>query len=266
MKKTLIALTIAASAAVSGSAMAADWVQNGTGGSVDMGGTLTPADAVTPWEVKTGDPVTNLDGHIKKGLRTANIAVNNAIPVLGIRTQSRDAFVGAPGIAPNIDYKGAIDVATFADGVTALSLTVNDKDSGNKIGTLTTDLTAGAMYSWKKINEDRGDSFGLHSINQTNQLFNGGLSSKSGGSMTPADLLAKANVIFPGSMDNYTNQGFEPTYNYWSGVEDDETTHSAFYASGIEAGKIIKITLDNQVTGDAQINWKASLPVTVSYQ
>ncbi|ENK8257946.1 hypothetical protein AB4C84_004676, partial [Escherichia coli] len=47
MKKTLIALAVAASAAVSGSAMA--WTANGTGGSVDLGGTLTPVTKATPW-------------------------------------------------------------------------------------------------------------------------------------------------------------------------------------------------------------------------
>ncbi|HEI3186174.1 TPA: hypothetical protein SI321_005057, partial [Escherichia coli] len=55
MKKTLIALAVAASAAVSGSAMA--WTANGTGGSVELGGTLNPVEKVTPWEVKVGDDV-----------------------------------------------------------------------------------------------------------------------------------------------------------------------------------------------------------------
>ena len=67
MKKTLIALAVAASAVVSGSAMAAGWEQNGTGGSVDLGGTLTPVEKATPWEVKVGDAVTGLDGQIQKG-------------------------------------------------------------------------------------------------------------------------------------------------------------------------------------------------------
>ncbi|EGJ4498914.1 hypothetical protein INB87_004741, partial [Escherichia coli] len=65
MKKTLIALAVAASAAVSGSAMA--WTANGTGNSVELGGTLTPVEKVSPWEVKTGDAVTGLDAPIQKG-------------------------------------------------------------------------------------------------------------------------------------------------------------------------------------------------------
>ncbi|MWP35502.1 hypothetical protein GQN28_26615, partial [Escherichia coli] len=42
-------------------------------------------------------------------------------------------------------------------------------------------------------------------------------------------------------------------------------TYSAWYGSGIESGKSIKITLDNPAGVD-EIVWKASLPVTVSYQ
>ncbi|EJN2318881.1 hypothetical protein NPL52_004738, partial [Escherichia coli] len=78
MKKTLIALAVAASAAVSGSAMA--WTANGTGGSVDLGGTLTPVEKVTPWEVKVGDAVTGLDAQIQKGQKVVDVAVNKAIP------------------------------------------------------------------------------------------------------------------------------------------------------------------------------------------
>lgn len=52
MKKTLIVLAVTASVMTSGSAMA--WTLNGSGGSVELGGTLTPAEKVTLWEVKTG--------------------------------------------------------------------------------------------------------------------------------------------------------------------------------------------------------------------
>lgn len=38
MKKTLIALTVAVSAVASGSAMASDWVPDGSGDPVELGG------------------------------------------------------------------------------------------------------------------------------------------------------------------------------------------------------------------------------------
>ncbi|MBJ4431454.1 hypothetical protein JGE53_19990 [Salmonella enterica subsp. enterica serovar Give] len=105
MKKTLIALAVAASAVVSGSAMA--WTQTGTGGSLELGGTLTPQDKVTPWEVAVGAANTNLNTDIAKGERIVDIPVNKPIPVLGIRTISTTPFKGVNGISPQIDCKMA---------------------------------------------------------------------------------------------------------------------------------------------------------------
>ena len=70
MKKTLIALAVAASAAVSGTSMAAvgEWTPGGEGGSFEMRGTLVVAGAdANPWEVKVGDAVTGLDAQIQEG-------------------------------------------------------------------------------------------------------------------------------------------------------------------------------------------------------
>lgn len=74
MKKTLIALTVAVSAVASGSAMASDWVPDGSGDPVELGGgTLAPAAKVIPWEVEVGDAVTGLDAPIQKGQQNVSI-------------------------------------------------------------------------------------------------------------------------------------------------------------------------------------------------
>ncbi|HBA8808042.1 TPA: hypothetical protein SI321_004935 [Escherichia coli] len=261
MKKTLIALAVAASAAVSGSAMA--WEANGTGGSVNIGGSLTPAENITPWEVKTGAAVTGLDADITKGQSVINIAVDQAIPVLGIRTQTNQPFQGAEGISPQVNFNGAIDPSQFKEGNTTLTLDVKDNGS-NKIGSLTTKVTAGALLSWTN-DAGRGNYFSLASINKAGEVFNGGLSTNYDGALDVDQVKSIAPVIFPGSMDNFTDQGTESLGKYFSGIGND-AKYSAFYASGIEQGKIIKITLDQAASGDAPIQWKASLPVTVSYQ
>lgn len=93
MRRSLVALAVAAASVISGSAMA--WTANGTGGSVDLSGTLIPQGLVTPWEVKTGTAVTGLDADIEKGQRIVDVAVDNAIPVLGIRTVSQAPFQGS---------------------------------------------------------------------------------------------------------------------------------------------------------------------------
>ncbi|HIH9051493.1 TPA: hypothetical protein ACYUXQ_004139 [Escherichia coli] len=267
MKKTLIALAVAASAVVSGSVIAADWEHTGTNFSIDLGGTLTPKELVTPWEVKVGDAVTNLDGQVQKGQNEVSIPVNAAIPVLGIRTQTDVPFVGRTGVNPNVNYQGAIDINQFSDGATNLTLTVNDKHSGNKIGTLTTKLSAGALYSWSKVaSPSEGGSYSLGAINKNLELFYGGLSGNTAGAMSAVNVKAKAGVLFPGSMDKYNNQGFDADSIFYTDITNPNSQYSAFYFSGIEAGRVISLTLDSPVQGDTPIDWKASLPITVSYQ
>ncbi|HAW1357901.1 TPA: hypothetical protein JLL95_001604 [Escherichia coli] len=256
MKKTLIALAVAASAAVSGSAMA--WTANGIGGSVDLGGTLTPADVVTPWEVKTGDAVTGLDAQIKKGQKTVDIAVNKAIPVLGIRTQTTQVFQGQPGISPQIDYGNAVNVDAFKNGRAPVTLEVKD-DTNTKIGTLTTSLGASALVSikgpWSGYNHNYSEKAG--------QGFFGGLPKNK--AQTPDENIA-VNVM-PGVADHYTSQGVDYSeVDVATDFTNTKATYSGYYGAGIEQGKTIKITLDQAASGDAPIQWKASLPVTVSYQ
>ncbi|HCB9840019.1 TPA: hypothetical protein M2Q89_004911 [Escherichia coli] len=257
MKKTLIALAVAASAAASGSAMAA-WTANGTDGSVGMNGTLTPVSAITPWEVKTGDAVTNLDGHIKKGQRTAYIAVNNAIPVLGIRTIESKAFQGQAGISPQIDYGNAVNVDAFENGRVPVTLEVKDA-SDAKIGTLTTSMGASTLVSYvtptySGYNHEYAVSAG--------QAFFGGLPKNR--ENTPDTDIASA--VFPDIASHFTYQGASRSeVGEASNFTDTGSTYCAFYGSGIEQGETIKITLD-QPAGADRIAWKASLPVTVSYQ
>lgn len=256
MKKTLIALAVAASAAVSGSAMA--WTPNGTGGSVDLGGTLTPVEKVTPWEVKVGDAVTGLDAQIQKGQKVVDVAVNKAIPVLGIRTIASTAFQGQPGISPQIDYGNAVNVDAFENGRAPVTLEVKD-DTNAKIGTLTTSLGASALVSvkgsWSGFNHSYSDTAG--------QGFFGGLPKNK--AQTPDENIA-FNVM-PGVADHYIDQGVGYSkVGVTTDFTNTEATYSGYYGAGIEQGKTIKITLDQAASGDAPIQWKASLPVTVSYQ
>ncbi|HAX3083367.1 TPA: hypothetical protein JWI13_004940 [Escherichia coli] len=256
MKKTLIALAVAASAAVSGSAMA--WAPNGTGGSVDLGGTLTPVEKVTPWEVKVGDAVTGLDAQIQKGQKVVDVAVNKAIPVLGIRTIASTAFQGQPGISPQIDYGNAVNVDAFENGRAPVTLEVKD-DTNAKIGTLTTSLGASALVSvkgpWSGFNHSYSDTAG--------QGFFGGLPKNK--AQTPDENIA-FNVM-PGVADHYIDQGVGYSkVGVTTDFTNTEATYSGYYGAGIEQGKTIKITLDQAASGDAPIQWKASLPVTVSYQ
>ena len=143
MKKTLIALAVATSAAVSGSAMA--WTANGTAGSIDFGGTLTPQNVVTPWEIEAGSSLSNLNADIKKGKNFVDIVLNKMVPVLGIRTQNQILFQGERGISPQINYGSAVDLAGFKLGKTTLTLDVNETAGNSKIGTMTATFSAAAI-------------------------------------------------------------------------------------------------------------------------
>lgn len=258
MKKTLIALAVAASAAVSGSAMA--WEVNGTGGSVNIGGSLTPADNITPWEVQTGAAVTGLDSEVSKGQSVINLAVNTAIPILGIRSVEANTFQGAPGITPQIDYGNAVDVSAFSDGRAPLTLEV--KDTGNnKIGTLTTTLSSGAELSWSNHNASGKK---VLFADKAGKAFWGGLGQNAAG--VSEFSWSIVNNVNPEFVAHYQDQGavMEPSAS--DAFDKDSVQYSGFYGAGIESGKVLKISLDSPVQGDAPIVWKASLPVVVSYQ
>ncbi|HHH6940232.1 fimbrial protein [Escherichia coli] len=258
MKKTLIALAVAASAAVSGSAMA--WTANGTGGSVDLGGTLTPADVITPWEVKVGAAVNGLDADIRKGNTTVDIPVNNAIPVLGIRTQSAETFQGRAGISPQISYGNAVNVNAFDNGRAPLTLEV--KNAGDvKIGTLTSTFASGAEVSWANRIGYSG-KFNVFAANPGDGFF-GGLA-KSADKIAPNGWDIAVSILNE-FVANYNDQGAPKEGNKTEDFVKDSVMYSSFYGSGIQAGEKIRITLDQPAASDA-IAWKASLPVTVSYQ
>lgn len=262
MKKTLIALAVAASAAVSGSAMA--WETNGNGSNLELGGTLTPQVKVTPWEVQVGAPATNLDGFIQKNQRNVEIPVKNTIPVLGIRTQLQEAFAGKAGISPQIDYQNAVNIDGFKNGSTELQLNVVDKTGGQKIGSMSVDFFAAAEVSQTTADHSNDYKFFPYA-SQSGDSFFGGLAKNSAGATT--DVYSKVRAIDPSFVENYLTQGTAEYFNVFARTDFSapNAKYSGYYGSGILSGQKIKLTLDTPAADDA-IEWKASLPVTVSYQ
>ncbi|EHD9149691.1 hypothetical protein JOV02_004280 [Salmonella enterica] len=263
MKKTLIALALAATT-VSGSAMA--WTANGTGGSVELGGTLTPQDVVTPWEVQTGAAVTGLNVSIKKGQNTVDVPVNKAIPVLGIRTQTSTPFQGQPGVSPHVNYGGALNTSDISGSEGTLSLEVKDS-ANNKIGVMKAPILLAAQMTRKGV---PGTSLSYVDDNRnlyassTDSLFYGGVGVNAA-SIAP-DALSRIAAVIPEVADNLVVQGKEVEIGETLLASNKDITYSGYYGSGIESGKKIKITLDTPAQGNDAIAWKASFPVTVSYQ
>ncbi|KAE9932478.1 fimbrial protein [Escherichia coli] len=258
MKKTLIALAVAASAAVSGSAMA--WTQQDSSynGNIELGGVLQPETKKLPWELQVGTGSNQLNGVITKGATKATIKLTDAIPVLGMRTVN-GGFSGAEGLTPQIDYKGAINVDSFASGVTKMNLSVTD-EAGNRIGSLSTDFSTGAFGA---NNTHRSSLY----AGKAGAAFWGGIGKTAAQVVnTVAALESVATSLFPtildtrGDMGNLVNT--HPGEYYFTAPNHK---YRSIYYSGIVAGKTISISLDTPADTD-NITWKASLPVTVSYQ
>jgi len=264
MKKTIIALAVAASAAISGSAMA--WTPNGTQGSVELSGTLTPPTIATPWEVQAGASVSGLDAAIQQGQTEVSIQTSDVIPVLAIRTSDSQAFAGQAGISPHIDYQGAIDVSQFANGVTTMTLDVND-EQGQKIGTLEAPLVGVGVFSWKRDDGSDGASSAMYvDTSDATSGFTGGLPTTATSALPNSDAVAA--ILLAEIAQNFDAQGY--TYSSTPGASNfnaaDPTHYSGYYVAGVRANEPLKITLDTPAAGDAEIPWKASLPLIVSYQ
>ncbi|ECR4856847.1 hypothetical protein F1H45_22070 [Salmonella enterica] len=263
MKKTLIALAVATFGVVSGSATA--WTEKGTGNPVELGGTLTRVIAESPWEVKTGDAVTDLNAYIKNGEKTAIVRVTRPIPVLGIRTRTLDVFQAKSGITPQIDYKNAVNVEKFSLGETTLEIDVRD-DTGKKIGRLVSPFSAAAMITIK--NNDTGRvSWDSGYAGTRGKAFFGGVGKYVSGAVKADGVEALIRGISSEFLDRlnmhgvrspHTSERFEYDFSY------AKYTYSAAYGSGIRAGSDIIITLDSP-SGKNEIKWKASVPVEVSY-
>ena len=260
MKKTLIALALAATA-VSGSAMA--WTPNGIGGTMEFGGTLTPADVKNPWEVQVGPNTSLLNGSIKPGGNTVDITLSQSVPLLGIRTVDSTAFFGAPGISPQIDYKGAVGLDSFKAGNASLSLKVFKADDASvELGVLSAELSAAAGFTWSE--GARTERANMKASTAGDGFF-GGLSKTDAGAS--ADSLALVRAINPAFVANYDMLGVTSVVSdaaYPTNFDSPTRKYSAFYGAGLKNGSKVAITLSKPMTENT--NWKASFPVTVSYQ
>ncbi|EEC0579322.1 fimbrial protein [Salmonella enterica] len=256
MKKTLIALAVAASAVVSGSAMA--WTANGTGGNVELGGTLTPQEKLTPWEVEIGAKVDGLNAQIAKNSKQAEIPLSAKIPVLGIRTIQPVPFLANGGIAPQIDYDNAVDVGAFDHGRTTFAIDVKDAQQ-QKIGRLSGSFIAGSEFSWSD-GQGGGEKKNTYA-SQPGTMFWGGIGKNAG---AIGDGWAIASSISNEYVAHYDDQG-QPLVAPGEDFLTSGALISSFYGAGIDNQPLV-LTLDAPVQSDAQIAWTASLPVTVSYQ
>ncbi|EFR2683615.1 fimbrial protein [Salmonella enterica] len=262
MKKTVIAAALA-STVFSGAAMA--WTAAGTGGNIEMGGSIQITPYTTPWEVMVGAPATALNANITKGVKVVAIPVTKAIPVLGIRTVRASIFNGRPGIDPQINFNGAVKVDNFVNGTTTMNLPVVNADNpATQIGTLETKFSAAALSSYVVT----GNS-GVYSTfaASAGDAFWGGIAKQANKVAVTYDAAREMiNSINPAYLTTFSFEG-TPVKQDPQIMKFISTTQglSGAYGSGIQSGANIKLTLTAPAANDV-IKWKASMPVTISYQ
>lgn len=265
MKKTLIALTVAASAAVSGSAMAWNPVGlGGNGGTFSMSGTLSKAEKTVPWAVEIGAPVTALDVTVKPDQKNVLILLEKDIPILGIHSGPA-GFIGDKGIAPQIDYNNATDVDYMDKGSLPAQLNVTSSD-GKKIGTLAFVMRVACQASEQKgEGDDKLDSSMLYASSKGKAFF-GGVAKDEKGVWSDAAAYTWATHLFSSIADSWDTK-----IPYTAGDADEtdfsngNSIYRGYYASGLAKGIPMELVLDQTITSATPVPWKASLPIVISY-
>ncbi|ECV2306849.1 hypothetical protein DTR82_17610 [Salmonella enterica subsp. enterica serovar Javiana] len=244
------------------------WVPGGTGGSVDMGGSIIPSGPKNPWEVEVGDAVNGLDMVLPEGGTVMRHRLKQTLPVLGIRTTTGldETFVGetAGGIAPQITFSGALP-GPREKGRLPLELDVTRaEDNTTVLGVLRLNLLTGAEVSQKNPATNDGRRYSVWA-GQSGGAFHGGIA------RTPEeavdDALAQVGDIFPVYRARYNDQGLPPPRGAKQSVEfrNAAMRYSGFYAAGLRQGDEIILRIENERPSSG-VAWKASLKVAVEYR
>ncbi|GCR40585.1 F4 family fimbrial subunit [Escherichia coli] len=269
MKKTLVSLAIVSCALISENVIASGWERSGSGGTVEFGGTLIPDNnnESTPWKVKVGDAVNGLDAKVQKGESIVFIKTEKPILFLGISTAAgSDGFTGREGIAPQIDYNGAVSLDEFGSGQTRVTIPVRDKNQ-TEIGFIESLFSAVGMQQWKK-EEEGGRS---HIVRRElfaflpGHAFYGGAPKSWDGCVPARMLLQTLDSLDPEiAKDAWPNDSL--TYTEYDSFANGSYKYQGYYGGGIKAGTTIRLNLNTAIGSDEPLEWHASLPVVVSYR
>ncbi|MFG3875982.1 fimbrial protein [Escherichia coli] len=282
MKKTLIALAVAASA-VSG--MAHAWTNGDFNGSVDIGGNITADDYRQKWSWAVGSDIngfSNALADLTENGTKLTITVNGDKPILLGKTN--EAFstpvAGGVGAIPLIslsDATGNVQLLKGTNnaqsGVGTFDLEIKNRDTDKKIGTLRATMTGMAAAGIAGA-ENTGSLSALYAYGNT-RIFSGGLTTESGsemkdantavaftekmGSLSSADILSQIKQAKP-NVVSLTPQTASVSENM---KYDDGNVVSAAYALGFENGQTLEATFDEAITASTQ--WTAPLNISIAY-
>lgn len=265
MNKHLIAIALSASF-LSSSAFA--WTGSNSGGEISMGGQFSLALPVQAWQAELGKAPA-LNATIPVNAKTITIPVVTDIPVIGFRiADTSGTFVGSAATTNNvmISYGGKYDLASISNGAGNLTLDVLDANNA-KLGVLNATLTsAGVLSAISRASQANNAYFSVTApANDRTRLFSGGVGTTAAQVIpTAAAALAFITKVFPDAATRFTAQNITPGNTGISNANSPgNTSYSSAYGSGIGAGSDITITLDAALKSETQ--WKAIIPITVSY-
>ncbi|HHI3000363.1 fimbrial protein [Escherichia coli] len=280
MKKTLIALAVAASA-VSG--MAHAWTNGDFNGTIDIGGSIDATNYRQKWEWEVGTGLngfSNTLSELTENNTKLTITVTGNKPILLGRTKEAfSAAVEGVGAIPQIaftDYKGTSVVLKNPDGEINKGLAYFVLPMKNAGGTEVGSLRVNASYAGVAADSEAMAFASLWATDK-NHIFNGGMGKNvSGaefnkgadaaaltalfGSLSESELLDQIRQVDP-SVGSFSDYGSTVSANMVT--TDRSKVISAAYALGIANGQTIEATFNQAVTASTQ--WSAPLNVAVTY-
>lgn len=261
MKKTLIALVVAASAAVSGSAMA--WSPAGSGGEVSVGGILSVIGDQNPWTVAVGASVHTLNASLKHGEQEVSIMLPKNIPVIGMQVKDGD-FMGHEGVSPKLSYGKGVDLSKLSNGVAPVHLDIKSSD-GSVIGSMDTQLKIAAEGMEASFNSGAFD-YRRHMLfaDKPGEMFVGGVAQNAEGVMKDEKAAEDfMHSMFSDIASHWSSHGSNLSAPGAVAPVDLGRKYNGMYASGFTAGDTVTIKLNKPV--EHETAWQAVLPILVSY-
>ncbi len=263
MKKTLIALAVAASAVVSGSAMA--WQDGDFNGSVDIGGSITSDQPTWQWKIgnMSADAINlKLADATQSGSNNvwSNIGEEAYTILLG-KTKFEYSGVSS-GMSPVITYGGdGFNIKFPVDSAPEVELNATGKTDTSKVGTLTFKMNVFGL-----LNATRADGNVYQILADTSKKYGNGYLQNAGYVNTLSAVSVRDNVerILEGEMIDIPSDA-TPASGYARPNHFNNTGFSEI--QGVYASEYVAnsgtLTFPQNAT---PTDWKATLRVTVSYQ
>ncbi|EKY6631006.1 hypothetical protein QFM21_004770, partial [Escherichia coli] len=252
--------------------MAASWVEGGSGGDVNFGGSITVPGNVT-WMWLLGDGKTdfaNQSSEMTDSGKKLVITAANDIPILAgkLKTGVKGSDLVPTGTMPQIDFlSGGSKITPVFSNSGGLSLTVKllDKTSSAELGTLKINgrsagvvamKTAAGQYEVKSLGSSNNDIF-VGGVSPTgSQLIWGGGSAtavveKFGGpTLAEVEQMVKDYVSDPSAVFSDINQDWGISRN--DSTDMSMPAYGISYGFGVEQGSTLEATFTNPVTSTTE--------------